>query len=419
MENPSGKPPIDASNQPEQKRRFVSFVPTLISLKTAREYIVTLSFYLALILAAAVIYGTLSDRAIRISPIKVPADLAARGYASDLLPKRIADEIHLIQVRASTIKERAELGPDRPNINIQIPGSEVSVTYLAEQLGTFLGVEKREISGEVIKTDKGYAMRIRLPDGGTFIDVQSASSNGDAIEDLIKNAAQETLGAIDPFMMASYHFAGGNYEKARTYIGSTTNRGSRLDRAWALNLLAVIDACNFEKDPINGCTPNFTRALGHANRAIELEPNFALPYLNKANIYRFTGDFTQANLTYKAAARLYPGLQNLHLNWALLLSTRRQFDDAVDVLQAGLAARPADPAIAHLLAEYLIRRQRFTDAIDLLVKLKSRDPTDAVARYLLSEAYANSEQHRDLAQPEREAAEYLDPTGTVKPAILR
>jgi Flp pilus assembly protein TadD len=419
MENPSETSPTVEHIRPEPTRRWISVIPNLISLKTAREYIVTLSFYLALALAGVVIYGTLSDRAIRISPIKVPADLAARGYTTELLPKRIADEIHLIQTHASTIKERAELGPDRPDINIQIPGSEVSVTYLAEQLGTFLGLEKREIGGEVTKTDQGYAMRIRLPDGGAFIDVQTVSANSDAIEDLIKRAAQETLGAIDPFMMASYHFAAGDYEKAKAYVGSASARTSRLDRAWALNLMGVIDACNFEQSPANGCTINFVRALGHVNRAIELEPNFALPYLNKANIYGVMGHFEQAKLIYETAAKLYPALPNLHRNWALLLSTRRHFNDAIAVLQAGLAARPGDTAIAHLLAEYLIRRQRFPDAIAVLLKLKSRDPTDAVTRYLLSAAYANSLEGRALAQPEREAAEYLDPSEKLKPDILR
>lgn len=419
----AGKPPSEEAGTPDPTARRFWFLPKPVSLKAMREYIVNLSFFTALILVGLVAYKTLTDKTIRINPIEVPSDLAGKGFTRDLVPKRIADEIRAIQIRASTIKEGSKLAPDLGEIEIQIPGAKVSVSSLVDQFGTFLGFEKREISGEITRTDTAYAIRLRMPSNGAVIDIETDADTAESVNKLIRDAARRVLATVDPFMMSAYHYSEREYDQARAHINQTLERESQLEKAWALNLLGVIEAgdlqtgANRKTEGSEDRSQDFALALGHVALAIELQPDFALPYLTRGNINQHLGNFEQANEAYAQAAKLNPNLPNLHRNWGMLLVSNRKLSEAIEILKRGWEHRPQDTSIGHKLAERYFLGGKVSESISVLKAMKQQKPNDAVIRHILAVAYEGRDE--SSMNHERAAAARLDPDASEMPEYLK
>ncbi len=415
-ETKTQKSDSDTNDERVTQARGFHILPKSVSLKAMREYIANLSFFAVVILTGLVSYKTFTDKAVQINPIEVPSDLVAKGFTRVLVPKRIADEIRAIQVSASTIKEGSKLAPDLGEIEIQIPGSSVSISSVVDEVGSFLGFDKREIDGEITRTETGYSIRLRMPGNGDVFDVDIDATTSKAVDGLIRNAAHRILESIDPFMISAYHFGEGDYEKSREYIARTMEQGSRVEKAWALNLLGVIETDNFQTSPLTITSREL--ALRHVELAIKLRPDFALPYLTRANIHHSVRNFPEAIASYERAAELNPNLPNLHRNWGLLLVKQRKFDPAVAILKSGWKLRPDDTTIGHLLAESHFRKRQLPQSIAILNQLKEQDPTDPVTRYFLAAVYELMREE-ELMRSESDAAAYLDPNGSLKPEILR
>lgn len=416
---PDGPELPDAETKSETPARRFWVLPKAGALKATREYLVNLSFFGVLLVVGVVSYETIIDKTIRINPIEVPSDLVGNGFTRELVSKRIADEIRRIQTRANTIKEASKLATDLEEIEIKIPGAEVSVLSVIDEIGTFIGFEKREISGEITKTEAGYAIRLRMPVNGDVFDLEADAATNEAVNGLIRSAARRILKATDPFMISAYYFGEREYGKARQYIRHTLERGSRLEKAWALNLLGVIETDDF--NPATSKQERIAigqRALGHLGRAVELQPDFALPYLTRADIHQYIGKFNDAEDDYKEASRLSPGLPNLHLNWGSLFARSGNFVDAIKKLKEGWILRPQDNLIGHKLVEYYFYNDNYRDSLEVLKTLKEMDPTDAVTRHLLAAAYEKLGDDA-LQRSEKAAAIYLDPNGEKLPEALK
>lgn len=179
-------------------------------------------------------------------------------------------------------------------------------------------------------------------------------------------------------------------------------------------------------------------ALPYDQRAIQLDPNFAMGYfavghdyftldeVNKARDYlgqafqlrgqasereksaiagayyqAVTGELDHAEQTYKEQMTSYPGDAQVYLDLALVYAQQASYDAAIDASRHAVQLAPDDAAAYGVLSYNLIAEQRFDEARQTLQQASNRKLDDFVARQVL---YALAFLNGDSAAMQEQAA---------------
>lgn len=403
-----------------KSRQSINTVLNFFSFSRIKQALLNFSASAAFFVTAIVFYELMTDTAIKIGPIQAPRELTSLGYTPELISKRVLDEIHRIKIKAKTAKQTDNLAPISKEVEVEIPGSKISLSYFAEIVGSFFGFYKQLIDGEITKHDEGYRIRIRIPSKSSVIHYNAKDWSAKSIDKLVKRSAIGIIEKLDPFILASYYYGVKNDEAALTYIKLTIDGGSRNEKAWAYNLLGVIaankaGAASAASEANNN--QKLLRPFFYFNRAIELKPDFAAPHMNSASAYLQEEVLEAAAKHFGSAEIIDPTLPHLHAVWAQFLLARDDPDAARPVIERGLKVKPGSTELKQLLAESYIRLGKLKKAILILSKLRQEDPINARTRFLLSGAYEYSGDI-DAMQREKHVAESLDPCGLAKPDFL-
>ena len=263
-----------------------------------RSLVTSLAVTVVVIALVVILFRQLGNEATMVEPIKVPDGLSAMGYTPEVTAQWLVDEIRDIQRQATTRMEGTEIAAKWQQFDMEVPGAGLSLGTIGRAVRESLGMTEQNISGEIVAADDGYRMRIRLSgEAAAGVEPLLAESNVDA---LIRKAAERAVRLEAPFMYASYLHASNLPEEALEATRYCLANQPSDDDKWAWNLQGIL---LFEGDDWDDAQLSYEKAL-------ELDPEFALARHNLANVLYQQFSFESAWEELQRAVGLQPELYN-------------------------------------------------------------------------------------------------------------
>ncbi len=264
---------------------------------------------------------------------------------------------------------------------------------------------KAYIAGSIAKLGEEYVVglkAINCRDGDTLAQEQVTSPSKERVLDVLGGAVSklraelgESLATVQKFDIPLEHATTSSLEALKAY-----SLGQRADR---------------EQGP--------AAALPYHQRAIQLDPNFAMGFMAvgseyyslsqtgraseylarafelrdhasereklaiTATYYLNTGELGKAGQAYQEEIESYPRIQGPHLNLGVVYAEQGQYEKSVEMSQDELQLNPDNVAPYDNLADSFIALQRFDDARKMIREARAKKLEDYITRmaeYILS-----------------------------------
>ena len=170
--------------------------------------------------AVGLIVGTVTtvefmDSTIVIEEISVPSELAQQGYTPSVTAYEILKEWRNVDSVATTTKRRREIGFNRGQVELSLPGFNVTIGSIVDYFKTKLGVSKERLRGGIVATtslepgcEEGcYIFLLSLD--GRRPEQFAVKRPKSEIDGLIREAARGAVEKLDPYLLANFHYARG------------------------------------------------------------------------------------------------------------------------------------------------------------------------------------------------------------------
>jgi TolB-like protein len=141
-----------------------------------------------------------------------------------------------------------------------------------------------------------------------------------------------------------------------------------------------------------GNVEDYRKAISYFDRAIELDPNYALVYAERAEVWTIIGDITgERSIAYpkarsdaEKAVAIAPALAEAHaaLGWVRAF-TEWKFAEGVSELQRAKELSPANPTANDLLARVVVYSGRLKEAERQARQAVELDPLSAATQFTL------------------------------------
>ncbi|HEX3944945.1 MAG TPA: hypothetical protein VHW69_12735 [Rhizomicrobium sp.] len=249
----------------------------------------------ALVVAAlaAAVWSAAHDDALIIDVFKVPSDLAGRGLTGEVIASQLLDQLTHIQADTDSSRAPSSYASNWGNdIKVQIPNTGISIGEAYRYLAAWLG-HRTHISGEIFRTEKGYALTVRIT-GAAGVRFEGLESQ---LDSLIAHAAENVYGGTQPFRYAIYLAGHGRNAEDEKVLRGLALGGPVSDRPWAYTTWAY-SAQNAD---------DMREALKRARMAVALAPDLPLAQNNLAFFEAEVGDDERELQASRAARRALDG----------------------------------------------------------------------------------------------------------------
>jgi tetratricopeptide (TPR) repeat protein len=136
-------------------------------------------------------------------------------------------------------------------------------------------------------------------------------------------------------------------------------------------------------------------AIKSAERALEVEPGFAVARYNLGNLYAQRGDFISAQKHFEAALKLMPNYAEAHSNYGQLRAERGDFAIGMAHFKKAVALNPSLSRAQLNLGVALAKQGNAAAAIGPLEAAAKLDPQSAQASFYLGSVYASENRYAD------------------------
>ena len=374
---------LNSDSGPNRLERFGEVLSHL------RSLVINIFFFLAAIALAVIIVRQLTNNSVVIEPVSVPDNLAKQGYTPKIIGQRIVDEIYKIQRAATTVKERRDLMPEWAQLDVEMPGAGMSVKEIGRIIKESLGISTTRISGEVVMVNQQFRLRLRF--GGGRQTAETPLLAAEKPDDMIHIGAQQSVKAIDPFLLASYFYAAKNRDAMLEMIQYCLANDPAQDDPWALNLWGIHYADRKQ----------WPEAINKYREAVKIDPQFALAYHNWGNVYEKQGDYKKAVEKYRQSTDLDPDFTLAYQNWgialskwAIELSQQRRYQEAIEKFEAAIEKNPGHAPAYTYWGRVYDQQDKYKAAIAKYQKALEIDPDNAQIYFYLGNAYQKLNDNR-------------------------
>jgi len=269
-----------------------------------------------------------------IERIEIPSSLEERGYKSEIVVKRILDELNNYRSVAASNPKGGVDGPENAffssvtsekETKIEASVGGISINSIEQAVRQVLQKQPVVVSGEILRADKDSPTlegRLRITNTNTSNKTHDAKS--DDINEVIKLLAFELFAHFDPLRAALAAERLGKQDLALEVLRPIVSTGEPEQRKVALWLRASVtggpDRDQFLKEAL-AIDPKFfpaliaiaefetsqrryAEAISFADRAIAIDPNSPLGYNAKGVALRQSGDRPAGVEQFKKACAL-------------------------------------------------------------------------------------------------------------------
>lgn len=170
------------------------------------------------------------------------------------------------------------------------------------------------------------------------------------------------------------------------------NEVLRIYKQSDINPKALAAANFFYKGLAADNEKNFDAAINNYKRAIELYPEYGMPYANLGNVYKNRGDFETALAYYKTALKLNPKFTDLYVNIGNVYYGMRDFETAFSYYRKASILNPNSSTIYTSLGNVYNERKDYDSAISYFKKAIALYPGSSETYYNLGNAYYNKDE---------------------------
>jgi tetratricopeptide (TPR) repeat protein len=269
-----------------------------------------------------------------IERIEIPASLEERGYKSEIVVKRVLDELSAFKAMAASNPKGGVDGPEsaffssmssEKETRIEAEVGGVSLSSLEQAVRHVLQKNPVVVSGEILRADKdGAVLEGRLRIANTVVSNRTRDVRSDDVNKVIKSLAFDLFAQFDPLRAALAAQRLGDQDLALDVLRPIVSSGAPEQRKVALWLRASVaggpDRDQFLIEAL-AIDPKFfpalvalaefesgqrrhAEAIALAERAITVDPNSPLGYNAKGVALRQSGDRAAGVEQFKKACAL-------------------------------------------------------------------------------------------------------------------
>ena len=191
--------------------------------------------------------------------------------------------------------------------------------------------------------------------------------------------------AYQHFLRGRHYWNKRNTEGLRKAI-TEFQRAIDLDPIYALGYVGLAD-CYVVAETVasSPAAENLPKARAAVDRALQIDDSLAEAHASSAMVYEQMWRWTEAEQEFKRAISLNPNYPTVHHWFSHYYRAKRQFDDALREIKRAQELDPLSPPINFNLAQIYLVRGDINEAIDQSEKVNELEPN--FARNVLAFAY--------------------------------
>jgi tetratricopeptide (TPR) repeat protein len=345
-----------------------------------------------------ILWQSIFQKVISISPISVPKELADEGYTPDVAAERLEDALNEIVASAHSLKRGPDVAGQADLPSIVVPSTSLSTEAVAAQMRRFFHYDGRwNVSGEITRVDKKLWLRLRM--NGHDIDASAAGEDRETPDDVFMAAAQKIFEESDPYVLAvflSKSAPGRSLEIAKQIVSNRPESDPLVPWAHILAGNILLEQQQIET------------AVAEYKKAIELDPRSAPAHTNLGSALNHQGKTDEAIAEYKRAIQLDPFLALAHDGLGSAYINKGMTDEAIAEWRKSVELDPRD-ARAHVNLCFIFdAKGKAAEAIVEGQKATELDPYDENAHNDLGLALADDGRISEAVAEYRKAIE-IDP----------
>jgi tetratricopeptide (TPR) repeat protein len=433
----------NASNKDNLPKGKMTTAIEKVNTAMSTVYKAILSFilvFLAVVLLAGLLIEFISDT-ILIESFSVPKELADKGYSGQVIAHKLNDQIAAIYAISDSLPDKSMVtekdkqtvaatksiipaGTKEP-IDVQIPGSNVSIQSLAHIIKKVVGFKQIRIEGEITSEDTVLQITSRLSN----CNYKTSIGRKDKINDILRVNAEHILKCLHPYALARYYYVEKKHKQAVETIHTILAQAPRSDDKFAYNLWGNIlrNQKNYQEaiikyqeasnlDPENsffvtnlGNTfyglGDFEEAITKYDRAIELNPNNADAYNNWGVVLLKLSKFKEAAAKCKLATELDSTNAMAYYNWGVSLNRLGDFKEATTKYKRATELNPNDADAYNNWGNALLKLSKFEEAAAKCKRATELDSNNAIAHNNWGDALLKLRKFEEAAAKYKRAIE--------------
>jgi tetratricopeptide (TPR) repeat protein len=284
-----------------------------------------------------------------IDPISVPKQFQEAGLTPEVMANRIGDELGEIEYATRTRMKKDNLALAQAvasTSDIEIPGTKLGLKTAVEITRSLIGVYPKHVSGDIAfapvapaepntaAVKNSVTVTIYVSKGPSRGWGAGAVVPADNIDALVQTAAVKALEQVNPYVYGAYLSDHRDYAGAvavaekLTQDPSTSRQYS--EAAFILWGTALGELGRYEE------------AIAKYQKAIELDPRDAYPYVGLGNALDRLGKYEEAIVKDQKAAELDPKYANAYSAWGSALDHVGKYGEAITKCEKSIELDPGD-----------------------------------------------------------------------------
>ncbi len=330
-----------------------------------------------------------------IDPIQVPDSLAKEGYRPEVITQRLMDEVLEIRREAASRREGREIQPEWRQLNIELPGTGISLPSLVRIVKRFFSSSESRVTGEIVVDGDQYELRLRFLGHGVHAEIPSRSKAD--LGELLQLGAREMMKISDPYILAAY-LADSDPEAALKAIVLSLENDLDDDDPWAYTLWGWLLTSEGRYD----------EAIEKYRAALELQDDFILAASDWGLTLARKGEHDKAIEQYRRTLQWDPNFHAAFNNWGVALIEKGEPEAAIEKFRAALKIDPRFVRAYNNWGAALARQGHHDDALEIYATALDIDPWNAVAHRNWGDALLAKKDYPGAVEKYRRAVE-LDP----------
>jgi tetratricopeptide (TPR) repeat protein len=184
---------------------------------------------------ASMVWNASRDHGLVVDAFSVPPDLAQSGLTGPVIANRLMDRYGNLQANSFAVTQGGESyrGGDSGGVRVQIPDTGISLGELQRYLTDWLGHDTH-VSGEVVRTPKGYSLTVR------YGDQPGVTVEGADLDKLLGQSAEKLMASALPYRYVEYLSRHNRSAEALAMLPSLVATGSAADRGRAYSAWSTV-----------------------------------------------------------------------------------------------------------------------------------------------------------------------------------
>jgi tetratricopeptide (TPR) repeat protein len=329
----------DASAEPSEKDLEASkkgwFGKGVAVISDFRAFLLNTIIILSVIAAIWSGYLEFTKTSVVIEPVAIPEEMQKNGFSPRSVAQSIVDRMLLMQEVAQLRTKRVPLQPSWSELDIKVPGSELSVRSVVQYLKRETGNEDTRMEGELTKENGKLHLVMRQSGSETGV-ISDFSGDPEHLDELLNQSAEAALSEVQPCIVAAYwysvEFKSRKYDKAMQAVQKCLASDDKDNVAQGYNLWGNMLA---DRGQYDEAVAKYTLAAGDGNKCVSAE---ACVNIGKSRASR--GDNLAAIEQYKNAISSDSTVADAYASWGDSLSVTGRYAEAAAKCNVALKLDP-------------------------------------------------------------------------------